>query len=159
MMEIPEREPDAAAGGGVGAAAAVVSDARPRVWRTLLGGAPVLYPDRYAWYILASVLDITVTVSVLIHYGAKEVNSIAQASIELFGTWGLIGLKFLTLVIVIAICEYVGRRRPRLGRMLATIAIAMSLMPVLAATTQVFWLWGDGELEHTEWPRDLHTDP
>jgi uncharacterized membrane protein len=120
---------------------------------------PVLYPDRYAWYILASVMDIAVTVSVLIHYGAREVNSIAQASIELFGTWGLIGLKFLTLVIVIAICEYVGRRHERLGRVLATIAIGASLTPVLAATVQVFVLWGRGELMHTEWPRPLDDVP
>lgn len=123
------------------------------------GAAPgVLYPDRYAWYILASTMDIVVTVTVLVHYGAREVNSIAQASIELFGTWGLIGLKFLTLIIVIAICEFIGRRQERLGRMLATIAIAASLMPVLAAATQVFWYWGRGELRHTEWPRPLDND-
>lgn len=152
MMERPERETEAAAGNGEIAAAVPTSDASRAAWRS---GAPVLYPDRYAWYILASTLDIVVTVSVLVHYGAREVNSLAQASIELFGTWGLIGLKFLTLVIVIAICEYIGRRQPRLGRMLATIAIAVSLAPVLAATTQVFWLWGRGEIEHTEWPRDF----
>jgi hypothetical protein len=121
----------------------------PAWWRS----PSVLYPDRYAWYVLVSALDIVVTVTVLVHYGAKEVNSIAQASIELFDVWGLVGLKFLTLVIVVLICEFVGRKHERLGRMLATIAIAASLMPVLAATTQVFWLWGRGEIQHTEWPR------
>jgi hypothetical protein len=118
-------------------------------WRT----RSVLYPDRYLWYVLASVMDIVVTVTVLVHYSAKEVNSIAQASMERFDTWGLVGLKFATLVIVVAICEYVGRRHVRLGRMLATIAIAASLMPVVAATTQVFWLWAHDAIEYTEWPR------
>ncbi len=113
----------------------------------------VLYPERYVWYVLTAVLDIVVTVTVLVHYGAKEVNSIAQASIELFGTWGLVGLKFLTLVIVVAICEYVGRKHDRLGRILATIAVILSLMPVLAATSQVFWLWGHGSLQYTTWPK------
>ncbi len=129
-------------------AAAPAENVHPS-WRT----RGVLYPDRYLWYVLASVMDIVVTVTVLVHYGAKEVNSIAQASIERFDTWGLVGLKFLTLVIVVAICEYIGRRHERLGRMLATIAIAASLMPVLAATTQVFWLWAHDRLEYMEWPR------
>lgn len=113
---------------------------------------PVLYPDRYAWYILVSTMDIVVTVMVLVHYGAREVNSIAQASIELFGTWGLIGLKFLTLIIVIAICEFVGRRNPRMGRNVATIAIALSLFPVFAAFVQVVTLWSAGELWFSDWP-------
>jgi hypothetical protein len=126
----------------------------PRRWEH-----PVLYPDRYAWYVLASVLDITVTVSVLVHYGAREVNSFAQASIELFGTWGLIALKFLTLAIVVAICEFVGRRHLRLGRVLATIAILASLLPVLSAASQVFVLWSRGDLAYTDWPRPVEETP
>src|SRR2546426_5662337 len=66
---------------------------------------PVLYPDRYAWYVLASSLDVMVTVTLLVHLGGREVNSFAQWSIERFGTWGLIGLKFLSVILVVAICE------------------------------------------------------
>src|SRR5688572_17904597 len=83
----------------------------------------VLYPNRYAWYVLVSALDIMFTVALLVHLGAREVNMLAQASIELFGTWGLIGLKFLSVVLVVAICEWVGRQRPRLGGKVATTAI------------------------------------
>lgn len=113
----------------------------------------VLYPDRYAWYVLASALDIMVTVTVLVHLGAREVNTFAQWSIERFGTWGLIGLKFLSVIAVVAICEHVGRRRPRLGASLATIAIFLSLLPVAAALAQVLYFTVRGELVVTEWPR------
>src|SRR5690349_11853101 len=100
----------------------------------------VLYPDRYAWYVLASALDGMVTITVLVHLGAREVNTFAQWSIERFGNWGLIGLKFLSVILVVLICEYVGRRRRRLGAALATAAIFLSLIPVVAAMTQVVYL-------------------
>jgi uncharacterized membrane protein len=112
----------------------------------------VLYPDRYAWYVLTSALDVMVTVMVLVHLGAREVNTIAQWSINQFGTWGLIGLKFMSVALVIAICEYVGRRRERSGRWLATAAIFASLLPVFAAMTQVVYLLSRGEMEVQPWP-------
>jgi uncharacterized membrane protein len=116
---------------------------------------PVLYPDQYAWYVLASALDIMVTVSVLLHLGAREANLIAQRSIELFGTWGLIGLKFVSVALVVAICEYVGRRRPRAGRWLAIVAIFMSLFPVAAAIVQATVLGIRGELVVQNWPPEV----
>jgi hypothetical protein len=112
----------------------------------------VLYPDRYAWYVLASALDIMVTITVLVHLGAREVNTFAQWSIEHFGTWGLIGLKFFSVIIVVLICEHIGRRKPRVGAGLATAAIFLSLMPVAAAMAQVVYLTAHGDLVITEWP-------
>lgn len=150
LPEPPASPPALSAGVPAAPVAAPGVGADSRAWWR---ARSVLYPERYLWYVLVSSLDIIVTVSVLIHYGAREVNSIAQASIELFGTWGLIGLKFLTLVIVVLICEYIGRKDERLGRIVATVAVAASLSPVLAATVQVFWLWGWGDLTYTEWPR------
>jgi uncharacterized membrane protein len=122
--------------------------------RNLLSGTarPVLYPDQYAWYIFASALDIMVTVTVLVHLGAREVNMLAQRSIDLFGTWGLIGLKFLSVVLVVGICEFVGRRRPRAGRRLATAAILISLVPVFSAIIQAAALGLTGNLELVAWP-------
>jgi hypothetical protein len=114
---------------------------------------PVLFPDRYAWYVLASSLDIMVTVTVLVHLGAREVNTFAQWSIEHFGTWGLIGLKFLSVILVVMICEYIGRRSRRTGAALATAAIFLSLIPVAAALTQVAYLTASGQLVITDWPR------
>jgi uncharacterized membrane protein len=115
-------------------------------------GRPVLYPDQYAWYILASALDIMVTITVLVHLGAREVNMLAQRSIDLFGTWGLIGLKFLSVILVVGICEFVGRRRPRAGKRLATAAILISLIPVVSAAIQAAALGMAGDLEFVSWP-------
>jgi uncharacterized membrane protein len=117
---------------------------------------PVLYPDHYAWYVLVSALDIMLTVMLLVHLGAREVNMIAQRSIELFGTWGLIGLKFASVLVVIAICEYLGRRvgRQRLGGRLALAAIFISLFPVAAAAAQVVFVLALGELAWIDWPPD-----
>lgn len=107
----------------------------------------VLYPERYAWYVLASALDVIITVTVLVHLGAEEINTFAQKSIDLFGTWGLIGLKFLSVILVVTICEFVGRRRPRAGSRLASAAIGLSLIPIGAATAQILVILIAGELE------------
>jgi uncharacterized membrane protein len=115
---------------------------------------PVLYPDRYAWYVLASSIDIMMTVTVLVHLGFGEVNTFARWSIDRFGTWGLIGLKFASVIVVVFICEFVGRRHPRLGGRIATLAIALSLFPVLAAIVQILFLLMGGSFEG--WEKSPH---
>lgn len=103
----------------------------------------VLHPDRYAWHVLMPALDILITVTVLVHLGMREADTIAQWSITPLGTWGLIGLSFLSVVVMI--CEYVGRRDAPRGRRLTVVAIAVSALPVNAALVQVAYLaaWGD----------------
>ena len=86
--------------------------------------------------------------------GAREVNTFAQWTIESFGTWGLIGLKFMSVVIVVAICEHIGRKRLHLGRSLAIAAIFASLFPVTAALGQVAYYTATGEFVIQEWPHD-----
>jgi uncharacterized membrane protein len=116
----------------------------------------VLYPDRYVWYVLVSALDIMITVTVLVHLGMREANTFAQWSINQFGTWGLIGLKFLSVILVVLICEYIGRRDAARGRRLTVVAIAVSVFPVTAALLQVAYLaiWGDVYWE--QWPPPPH---
>lgn len=118
---------------------------------------PVLYPDHYAWYVLVSFLDVMLTVKLLLHLGAREVNTLAQFSIDLFGTWGLIGLKTLTMVVVVLICEYVGRRHRTLGRKIAVLAIVVSLLPVSAALTQVAVFTARGDLDWIAHPVNENT--
>lgn len=118
----------------------------------LVARRPVLFPDRYAWYVLVSALDVIVTVTLLVHLGAREVNMIAQRSIDNFGTWGLVGLKFASVIFVVVVCEFVGRRRERTGRALATAAIFISLFPVVAALLQVLFVLAFGELMWQTWP-------
>ncbi len=100
----------------------------------------VLYPERYVWYVFASALDIILTVTVLVHLGMREVNTFAQWSINHFGTWGLIGLKFLSVIVVVMICEYIGRRDKKRGGRLAYIAIGLSLIPITAAIAQIGYI-------------------
>lgn len=106
--------------------------------KRLPGQAGVLYPTRYAWYIIASSLDIMLTDVVLRYFGAVEANTVANRALELFGLWGLVGLKFATVVLVICVCEFVGRRRPKTGRRLAEWAIAISAIPVVISLFQIF---------------------
>ncbi len=99
----------------------------------------VLYPNQYVWYVLVSSLDLMMTNTVMKHFEAREVNTIADTAIRWFGFWGLIGLKFATVMLVVGICEYVGERRPRLGRKIAEWAVAISAVPVVVAIVQVVW--------------------
>jgi hypothetical protein len=99
----------------------------------------VLYPNQYAWYVLVSSLDLMMTNTVMNYFGAHEVNTIADRAIAWAGFWGLIGLKFATVVLVVAICEFVGGRRPALGKKVAEWAVAISAVPVVIALAQVVW--------------------
>jgi hypothetical protein len=99
-----------------------------------------LYPNHYAWYILAASLDIMLTYLIVWGLGGREVNAIAQKFIDALGHWGLILLKFSTVILVIAICEFVGRRRHTLGRLLAIAAVCITALPIGAAILQ-FLAW------------------
>jgi hypothetical protein len=93
----------------------------------------VLYPDRYVWLVFFSALDIMITHTILGKFGAfggREVNSIADWVIKEFGLWGAIGLKFLSVIVVVLVCEFVGRASPRTGRRLATGVLVLSTLPV-----------------------------
>ena len=96
----------------------------------------VLYPTQYVWYVLVSSLDLVTTNTVMNYFGAREVNTIADRAIQMFGFWGLIGLKFATVVVVVGICEYVGTRRHPLGKRIAEWAVAISAVPVVVAMVQ-----------------------
>jgi hypothetical protein len=104
----------------------------------------VLYPDLYCWYVLAASLDIIVTTLVMMYYGAIEINGVAAAMIDRFGFVGLIPLKFLSVALVLLICEYVGRVRPVTGQRVAQLAVVFSFLPVVAAATQVGFVHAAG---------------
>lgn len=92
--------------------------------------APVRYPEQYVWLVLVGSLDIMLTSVILTHLGGREANPIAQWFIERLDIWGLILLKFATLIVVILICERIGAERPALGKRVAEWAIAISCFPV-----------------------------
>jgi len=102
----------------------------------------VLYPNRYAWFILFSALDIMLTHRILndfAHVGGRELNTLADWVIKNFGLWGAILLKTLSVLTVILICEYIGRRNPRVaGRLITGVLIAAILVPCWALA-QLAW--------------------
>jgi hypothetical protein len=106
-----------------------------------------LYPERYAWFVLTSTLDIILTHSILHHFadfGGRELNTVADWVIGRFDIWGAIGLKFLTVIVVIATCEIVGRRRPGVGSGLATTVLVLSLLPPGIALAQLAMFASNG---------------
>ncbi len=71
------------------------------------------------------------------HAGAIEVNGVAAAAINAFGFPGLIALKMLTVLIVIAVCEVLAERRRASGLRLAEWAVAISALPVMLTLAQL----------------------
>lgn len=97
----------------------------------------VLYPDLYVWYVFASCLDIMLTYVIIGELGGREVNLVAGHLVERFGHWGLIGLKFSSVILVVGVCELVGRMKPHTGKSLAVLAIVLGAFPVGAGIVQI----------------------
>ena len=88
------------------------------------------YQNAYVWLIFVSVLDLLLTMFVLYLWGGYEVNPIAAAVIDHMGFLWAIVFKFGLIVLVIIICEVLGRRHDPTGRRLATVAVVISALPV-----------------------------
>ena len=91
---------------------------------------PALYPELYSWYVFASALDVLFTWRILRAHGT-EVNVLADWIIQHHDLPGLAVFKFATVVVVLLICEIVGRRRYETGAKLARWAVALSAFPVV----------------------------
>jgi len=97
-----------------------------------------LYPNRYAWYVFVSSLDVILT-TVLLHFGAEEVNLIANWVLGRYDIAGLVVFKFVLVSLVLSICEYVGHRRRKLGQWLIEWAVGLTCIPVLLAMLQLLF--------------------
>jgi hypothetical protein len=100
------------------------------------------FPNHYAWLLLFSSLDIMLTHTILGRFGAfggRELNSIADWVIINFGLWGAIGLKLASVAVAIGIIEYIAPRRPALGKRLATLVVAISILPVAWELLLLAW--------------------
>ena len=94
----------------------------------------VLYPNEYAWLIFVSALDVMLT-WIILYTGGYETNVLADAVVGRFGLPGLVVFKFALVLLVIVICETVGRRKPITGRRLAVASIAITCLPVVVSFT------------------------
>ncbi len=97
----------------------------------------VLFPDHYCWYVLVCVLDLVLTNTVIHHFDGVEANRLAAGIIEAGGFWGLIAFKMATAVLVIGICERIGRERVTTARRVAEWAIAISAVPSVLSLLQI----------------------
>src|SRR3954463_15757968 len=91
---------------------------------------PVLFPNAYLWLVLVSALDLMLT-WVILHFGGREGNALAAAVIGRVGLIGLIAFKFAIVTLVLVLCEWAGRRKPKAGLRLAVISIAITCIPIL----------------------------
>src|SRR5262245_22314701 len=92
----------------------------------------VLFPNGYVWFVLVSALDIMLT-WVVLHLGGREANALAERVIFHFGLPGLVAYKFVLVIVVIAVCEIVGRRNREKARKLLSVGIMVTCMPVVLA--------------------------
>ena len=126
----------------------------PQVRRRLgigwLGAPPMRYPNAYLWFLFFAAMDVMLTWKILTKEGT-EVNPVANLVIDHWGSkgehwalWSMVGFKFCLMLFVIVVCEAVGRKRDRLGRWLAWIAVGVSALPVVYSlgllTYHVFFL-------------------
>ena len=98
----------------------------------------VRYPGVYTWYVFISSLDVMFT-WVLLHFGGEEVNQIANYVLHRWDLPGLVVFKFVLVMFVICVCEYVGRTRPKMGQYLGEWAVGITCIPVLLAILQLLF--------------------
>lgn len=96
--------------------------AEPGAWSL----PPMRYPNAYTWLVFTSALDVVLTLLVIYVWEGHEVNPVAAAVIAYMGFFWAIVFKFATIVLVILLCEWIGRMRDRSGFKLAWAAVMIS---------------------------------
>ncbi len=85
------------------------------------------YPGLYLWFVAVSSADIILTWLVL-GMGGREVNPVAATVIGHWGLPGAIAFKFSLMLMVIVLCEVIGRKRDRTARRLAGWSVGVSAL-------------------------------
>lgn len=83
------------------------------------------FPVLYGAFVLVSSMDIILTWLVL-QLGGREVNPLAAAVIAHWGLGGAIAFKFSLMLMVIVLCEVIGRNRDATARRLAWWSVGVS---------------------------------
>ena len=65
------------------------------------------YPRHYVWIAGLALLDVVLT-SLVLSTGGHELNALARFAIEQAGVLGMIGVKVLTLGVIVAIWHRIG---------------------------------------------------
>lgn len=70
---------------------------------------------------------------VVLSLGGREVNALANAVLQWLGWHGMVGYKFALIVLVICLCEIIGRRDDKWGRRLGAMGIGLTWVPIILA--------------------------
>jgi len=89
------------------------------------------YPNEYVWFLLFSSMDVMLTWMILVRHGGTEVNPVADLVIDQWGLPGAIAFKFSLMLLVMVVCDVIGRKLDRAGRNLAQAAVVISALPVI----------------------------
>jgi len=92
----------------------------------------VMYPKFYTWFLLFASLDILLT-GVVLFVGGDELNAFALYIFAYGGLPGLTAFKYANVLMIVLICEWIGRRRIQIGRKLIILATVISVVPVAAS--------------------------
>ena len=90
----------------------------------------------YLCLTIVAAVDIALTWTIL-QMGGTEVNPIADVVIQEGGLKGMIGFKFICVVLVIQMCEYVGRRQLNKGLWLSRSVVGISSVPVFVGALHI----------------------
>ncbi len=122
-------------------------DAQRRAGGRSLFKRAALYPNVYVWYVFLASLDVMLTALILSEVFSdidvyaeprgSEMNPLANWIIRVGGLPGMVAFKFILVILVVCICEIVGRRKHETGRQLAKWAVAISAIPVVVALVQM----------------------
>lgn len=110
------------------------SDPPARTWRWFRRAT--LYPNAYTWFVLLGALDIMLT-WIILHMDGREVNVLADWVIRRWALTGMVVFKFVLVMVVVIICEFVGRHSDRAGRRLAKLAVIITAVPVVLSFVQM----------------------
>lgn len=102
-----------------------------------------LYPQYYVWYVFLSALDVLLT-WVVLHLDGREANVLADWIIRRHDLPGLVAFKFILVIVVVLVCEFVGRRNLQTGLKLARWAIVLSAFPVAVGAAHLLRLVLEG---------------
>jgi len=97
----------------------------------------VYYPTEYSWLVFLAAMDVMLTLLIIHGLGGSEANPIALWVLNTGGPRGMIVFKFAAIVLVVLICEFIGRRRFELGRRLARVGVGISAIPIVVAALQL----------------------
>ncbi|MCK6485501.1 MAG: hypothetical protein HUU22_07655 [Phycisphaerae bacterium] len=95
-----------------------------------------LFPNLYTWFVFLAAMDVIFT-TLILWIGGRELNWLADHVLQRYGVPGAVAVKFGAVILVVIICEFIGRLRHSTGRRLAEWSVAISTIPVALAFIQL----------------------